>query len=128
MSGGHAVWVEVRASEAEGAASHAKTRSAGLTLSDLIRRSVGRARPWTMAHAEVRAHPAGRARRQQSQPNHPVGEHAQVRRRKKDLPADYRRANLGKVALAVFLYRPEKRLTARSNKEKLSLPRWGHPL
>ena len=53
MSAGRAVWVKVRASEAERAAWHAKARSAGLTLSDLVRRSVGRARPWTVAHAEV---------------------------------------------------------------------------
>ena len=32
---------------------HAKARSAGLTLSDLVRRSVGRVRTWTAAHAEV---------------------------------------------------------------------------
>ena len=53
MSGGRAVWVKVRASEAERAAWHAKARSAGLTLSDLVRRAVGRARTWTVAHAEV---------------------------------------------------------------------------
>ncbi len=53
MSPGRAVWVKVRASEAEGAEWHAKARSAGLTLSDLVRRSVGRARTWTVAHAEV---------------------------------------------------------------------------
>ena len=32
---------------------HAKARSAGLALSDLVRRSVGRVRTWTAAHAEV---------------------------------------------------------------------------
>ena len=53
MSPGRAVWVKVRASEAERAEWHAKARSAGLTLSDLVRRSVGRARTWTVAHAEV---------------------------------------------------------------------------
>ena len=47
------MWVKIRASEAERAEWHAKARSAGLTLSDLERRSVGRARPWTVAHAEV---------------------------------------------------------------------------
>ena len=47
------MWVKVRASEAERAEWHAKARSAGLTLSDLVRRSVGRARTWTVAHAEV---------------------------------------------------------------------------
>ena len=31
----------------------ATARSAGLTLSDLVRRSVGRSRTWTVAHAEV---------------------------------------------------------------------------
>ena len=47
------MWVKVRAGEAERAEWHAKARSAGLTLSDLVRRSVGRARTWTVAHAEV---------------------------------------------------------------------------
>jgi len=53
VSVGRAVWVKVRASEAERAEWHAKARSAGLTLSDLVRRSVGRTRTWTVAHAEV---------------------------------------------------------------------------
>ena len=53
MSAGRAVWVKICASEAERAEWHAKARSAGLTLSDLVRRSVGRVRPWTVAHAEV---------------------------------------------------------------------------
>ena len=53
MSPGRAVWVKVRASEAERAEWHAKARAAGLTLSDLVRRSVGRTRTWTVAHAEV---------------------------------------------------------------------------
>ena len=53
MSPGRAVWVKVRASEAERTEWHAKARSAGMTLSDLVRRSVGRARTWTVAHAEV---------------------------------------------------------------------------
>ena len=47
------VWVKIRASEAERAEWHAKASSAGLTLSDLVRRSVGRVRTWTVAHAEV---------------------------------------------------------------------------
>ena len=46
---GRDVWVKIRASEAERAEWHAKARSAGLTLSDLV----GRVRPWTVAHAEV---------------------------------------------------------------------------
>ncbi len=50
---GRDVWVKIRASEAERAEWHAKARSAGLTLSDLVRRSVGRVHPWTVAHAEV---------------------------------------------------------------------------
>ena len=50
---GRDVWVKIRASEAERAEWHAKARSAGLTLSDLVRRSVGRVRPWTVAHAAV---------------------------------------------------------------------------
>ena len=53
MSAGRAVWVKIRASEAERAEWHAKARSAGLTLSDLVRRSVGRVRTWTVPHAEV---------------------------------------------------------------------------
>ena len=36
MSAGRAVWVKIRSSEAERAAWHAKARSAGLTLSDLV--------------------------------------------------------------------------------------------
>ena len=42
------MWVKIRASEAERAEWHAKARSAGLTLSDLVRRSVGRVRTWTV--------------------------------------------------------------------------------
>ena len=53
MSAGRAVWVKIRSSEAERAEWHAKARSAGLTLSDLMRRSVGRVRPWSVAHADV---------------------------------------------------------------------------
>ena len=53
MSAGRAVWVKVRASEAERAEWHAKARAAGLTLSDLVRRSIGRVRTWTVAHADV---------------------------------------------------------------------------
>ena len=45
--------VKIRASEAERAEWHAKARSAGLTLSELVRRSVGRVRAWTVAHSEV---------------------------------------------------------------------------
>ena len=50
---GRDLWLKIRASEAERAEWHAKARSAGLTLSDLVRRSVGRVRTWTVAHAEV---------------------------------------------------------------------------
>ena len=32
---------------------HAKARSVGLSLSDLVRRSIGRVRTWTVAHAEL---------------------------------------------------------------------------
>jgi len=53
VSAGRAVWVKVRATEAERAEWHVKARSAGLTLSDLMRRSIGRVRTWTVAHAEV---------------------------------------------------------------------------
>ena len=37
MGAGRDVWVKIRASEAERAEWHAKARSAGLTLSDLVR-------------------------------------------------------------------------------------------
>ena len=37
MGAGRDVWVKIRASEVERAAWHAKARSAGLTLSDLVR-------------------------------------------------------------------------------------------
>ena len=37
----------------ERAAWHAKARAAGLSLSDLVRRSVGRVRTWTVAHTEL---------------------------------------------------------------------------
>ena len=47
------VWVKIRASEAERAKWHAKARSVGLSLSDLVRRSVGRVRTWTVAHTEM---------------------------------------------------------------------------
>ena len=50
---GREVWVKVRASEAERAEWHTKARSVGLSLSDLVRRSVGRVRTWTVAHAEL---------------------------------------------------------------------------
>ena len=53
MSAGRAVWVKVRVSDAERAEWHAKARSVGLTLSDLVRRSVGRVRTWTVAHADM---------------------------------------------------------------------------
>ena len=52
-SAGHDVWVKIRAREAERAEWHAKACSAGFTLSDLVRRSVGRVRTWTVAHADV---------------------------------------------------------------------------
>ena len=47
------VWIKIRASEAERASWHAKARSAGLSLSDLLRQSIGRVRTWTAAAAEV---------------------------------------------------------------------------
>ncbi len=53
MSAGRAVWVKVRASDSERAEWHAKACSAGLTLSDLVRRSLGRVHTWTVPHAEV---------------------------------------------------------------------------
>ena len=51
---GRDVWVKIRASDAERAEWHAKARSAGLTLSDLVRRSVGRVRTWTAPATERR--------------------------------------------------------------------------
>ena len=53
MSESREVWVKIRASETERADWHAKARSVGLSLSDLVRRSVGQVRPWTVAHAEL---------------------------------------------------------------------------
>ena len=53
MGAGRAVWVKIRASDTERAAWHAKARAAGLSLSDLVRRSVGRVRTWTVAHTEL---------------------------------------------------------------------------
>ena len=53
MGAGREVWVKIRSSEAERAEWHAKARSVGLSLSDLVRRSVGRVRTWTVAHAEL---------------------------------------------------------------------------
>ena len=46
------VWVKIRASEAERSEWHAKARAVGLSLSDLVRRSVGRVRTWTEASAK----------------------------------------------------------------------------
>ena len=67
---GRDVWVKIRASEAERAEWHAKARSAGLTLSDLVRRSVGRVRPWTWrTRGGARAHPPGA----EGQPGSPAG-------------------------------------------------------
>ena len=53
MRAGRKVWVKIRASEAERAEWHAKARAVGLSLSDLVRRSVGRVRTWTVAHTEL---------------------------------------------------------------------------
>ena len=53
MGAGREVWVKIRASEAERAEWHTKAHSVGLSLSDLVRRSVGRVRTWTVAHAEL---------------------------------------------------------------------------
>ena len=49
------MWVKIRASPAERAEWHAKAGAAGLTLSDLVRRSIGRVHSWTVA-LEVVAH------------------------------------------------------------------------
>ena len=53
MGAGRAVWVKIRSSDTERAEWHAKARAAGLSLSDLVRRSVGRVRTWTVAHTEL---------------------------------------------------------------------------
>ena len=53
MGAGREVWVKIRASEAERAEWHTKARSVGLSLSDLVRRSVDRVRTWTVAHTEL---------------------------------------------------------------------------
>ena len=53
MGAARAVWVKIRSSDAERAAWHTKARAAGLSLSDLVRRSVGRVRTWTIAHTEL---------------------------------------------------------------------------
>ena len=45
--------MKIRASRAERAEWHAKARAVGLSLSDLVRRSIGRVRTWTIAHAEL---------------------------------------------------------------------------
>ncbi len=50
---GRQVWVKVRASDRERGEWHAKAREAGLSLSDLVRRSLGRVRTWTVAHSEL---------------------------------------------------------------------------
>ena len=48
-----AIWVKIRAREEERAEWHAKARRAGLSLSALVRRAIGRTRTWTVAHREV---------------------------------------------------------------------------
>ena len=53
MGVGRAVWIKIRASDGERAEWHAKARAAGLSLSDLVRRSVGRVRTWTVGHREL---------------------------------------------------------------------------
>ena len=77
MGAGRAVWVKIRASDTERAAWHAKARAAGLSLSDLVRRSVGRVRTWTVAHTEAgaRADPGAGADRLEPEPDRPLGEY-----------------------------------------------------
>ena len=53
MGDGREFCVKIRASEAERAEWHAKARAVGLSLSDLVRRSVGRVRTWTVGHTEL---------------------------------------------------------------------------
>ena len=53
MGAGRVVWMKIRTSDGERAAWHAKARAAGLSLSDLVRRSLGRVHTWTAAHTET---------------------------------------------------------------------------
>ena len=53
MGVGREIWVKIRAREAERTEWHAKARSVGLSLSDLVRQSIRRVRTWTIAHAEL---------------------------------------------------------------------------
>ena len=53
MSPARSVWVKIRATATERAEWHRKAESAGLSLSDLMRRSVGRVRTWSVAHTEL---------------------------------------------------------------------------
>ena len=69
MSARRKVWVKIRASKAERAEWHTKARSVGLSLSDLVRRSVGRVRTWTVAHARAGVD------RLEPEPDRPLGEH-----------------------------------------------------
>ena len=55
MSAGRKVWVKIRASEAERTEWHAKARAVGLSLSDLVRRSVGRVRTPKKLHRLAQA-------------------------------------------------------------------------
>ena len=77
------VWVKIRASEVERDEWHAKARSVGLSLSDLVRRSVGRVRTWTVAHAELGtgAHPRAGADRVEPESDRPLGQYPQGERR-----------------------------------------------
>ena len=51
--GNRTVWVKIRAREEERAEWHKKARSAGMSLSALVRRAIGRTQTWTVGHAEV---------------------------------------------------------------------------
>ena len=53
MGAGRAVWVKIRASDGERDGWGAKAHAAGLSLSDLVRRSLGRVCTWTVAHTEL---------------------------------------------------------------------------
>ena len=75
MGAARGVWVKIRASETERAEWHAKARSVGLSLSDLVRRSVGRVRTWTVAHAGAGAD------RVEPEPDRPLGQYPQGERR-----------------------------------------------
>ena len=47
------IWIKIRAREEERAEWHAKARAAGVSLSALVRRAIGRTQTWTLARADL---------------------------------------------------------------------------